>query len=330
MTGEFPGISSAIRDCLGCKGIALPALCVWNRICTSQGTEAKQNSLSWWQVQVLQQTQALKLSTFCRWGSAVCLKMSVVVGIMVQFQPSPVILNCCWSNTCNPKLRACLWITENSCQNWQLKYHHSISWAPAEGKCQGNVPAGPGQSSGGLWGSWIHPSQGAEPSTGNWDWLGADLASLTTLRSHAQTPDSQWNTAPKSLIRFSAEQGEEEKKRQFLCSAPKRAKSDPAELGCCPGWRPHSISQEYQTCLAVRSFSELRGNCCTSWMVTSADVWGYERAKIDSWSLGRAKWRMEEKRAFLKCNKEQMWSNYLKIASKPLKSMRGLISHSFQ
>lgn len=64
------------------------------------------------------------------------LKTLVVMSIIIPLYQLLVILCYCWSNIWKPKFKVCLWITEDSCQNWQLKYHNFINCASACSRCQ--------------------------------------------------------------------------------------------------------------------------------------------------------------------------------------------------
>lgn len=122
------------------------------------------------------------------------------------------------------------------------------------------------------------------------------------------------------------------KKRQLLCTDPNTAKTDFRETRTLPRVKAalHFIRISNVFWEVRRSFSERKMNCCSSRAVPSADAQGSESVKIDSRSLGkmlvtRQNGNRGKNTAFLKCNKEPMWSNYLKTASKPLKSMRVFI-----
>lgn len=137
------------------------------------------------------------------------------MGMMVQFQPSPVFLNCCWSDSCNPKLRACLWITESSCQNWQPKCHQSISQGEMPRKSRARQEQ---HTRAELWGSLCLPNTpqaGCRAQCRELGLTGSSFGFLDCFEKSHMDP-WQWNTGPKYLIRFSAEWDGKNKNKKYI------------------------------------------------------------------------------------------------------------------
>ena len=219
------------------------------------------------------------------------LKMLVVMSITTQLYRSLVILCYCRSNIWNPKFKVCLWITGDSCQNWQLKCHNFICCASAHSRCQGwRKPcsrAGQARAPG------IRGSPEGIPLS-----LRGPVSWALTNRERAGFSALLWEVTHKPLTVSRTEKENnwpgsspervEENKRQLLFIAPNAARTDFRETRTLPRVKAtlHFIGISSIFWEVRRSSSEPKMNCCSSWAVTSADAGGYESVKIDSWSLG--------------------------------------------
>lgn len=213
---------------------------------------------------------------------------------MKQSYRPPVILCYCWSNIWNPRFKACLWIPEDSCQNWQLKYQNFIRWASARSRCQdwrqhsrsqiGTLQ--PRSSFGDVGISQITSHWGCRCLQSERGLTGSRSGFLHCFEKSRASPTShhQRNRWGKSLPQIICCTGGELKKASSVHGSQdvRKPRASPRVKATL-----HFVGTSNVLWEVRRSLSELQMNCCGSWAVTSADAQGYGSVKIDSRSLGK-------------------------------------------